>query len=127
SGADGITFFLFDATASGSFITGGFGGSLGYAQRADQGLPGLSKGYLGIALDEFGNFSNSLQGRVGGPGRQSGSVTLRGDGDGAGSIQPGTSVPNSNYEYLISIQASDPVAMAAIGAGSPFDISGGQD
>src|SRR5690606_36066095 len=37
SGADGITFFLFDAAASASFNTGGFGGSLGYAQHADQG------------------------------------------------------------------------------------------
>src|SRR5690606_24083815 len=31
SGADGITFFLFDAVAAGSFQIGGFGGSLGYA------------------------------------------------------------------------------------------------
>ncbi|HMI02530.1 MAG TPA: hypothetical protein VK541_08625, partial [Pedobacter sp.] len=59
NGADGISFFLFDATAS-PFVIGGFGGSLGYAQinTTNPVSPGVSKGYLAIGLDEFGNFSN---------------------------------------------------------------------
>jgi gliding motility-associated-like protein len=126
SGADGINFFLFDSSASSAFNIGGFGGSLGYSQRSDLNLPGLSKAFIGIAFDEFGNFSNPIQGRVGGPGQRPSSVTLRGDGDGSGSVQAG-SVANSNYEYLTSIQTSNAVAMSAIGAGASFQIAGGQN
>ena len=66
-GADGITFFLFDATAS-PFNIGGYGGSLGYAPFENSKIksPGLSGGYLGIGLDEYGNFANPIEGRVGG-------------------------------------------------------------
>lgn len=126
SGADGINFFLFDPNASSAFTIGGFGGSLGYSQRSDLSLPGLSKAFIGIAFDEFGNFSNPIQGRVGGPGQRPSSVTLRGDGDGTGSVQPG-SIANSNYEYLTSIQTTNSVAMSGIGAGSIFQIAGGQN
>ena len=127
SGADGINFFLFDSSASNTFQIGGYGGSLGYSQRSDLNLPGLSKAYLGIAFDEFGNFSNPVQGRVGGPGQRSSSVTLRGDGNGTGSVQPGTSIVNSNYEYLAGIQTINATDMLAIGAGSVFQIAGGQN
>ncbi|MDB5014408.1 MAG: thrombospondin type 3 repeat family, partial [Daejeonella sp.] len=101
NGADGITFFLFDATAD-PFLIGGFGGSLGYAQNISTIpiSPGLSKGYLGIGLDEFGNFSNATEGRQGGPGLKPGSVTIRGAGNGS------ATVPN-NYKYLTSLQTAD--------------------
>ncbi|MEG4395264.1 DUF4347 domain-containing protein [Microcoleus sp. BROC3] len=60
--ADGLGFFFIDGTVSPT-RTGGFGGSLGYAQRT--GIPGIEGGYLGIGLDEFGNFSTSTEGRSG--------------------------------------------------------------
>ncbi|BAV05896.1 gliding motility-associated C-terminal domain-containing protein [Filimonas lacunae] len=101
NGADGITFFLFDATAISSFNVGGFGGSLGYAQRITDDksdtLPGLSKGYIGIGIDEFGNFSNATEGRQGGIGQKSNSVTLRGAGN-------GKTLVSTNYPYLTSAQ-----------------------
>lgn len=53
NGADGLVAFLFDAETP-VFNTGGFGGSLGYAQRGNQA--GLSRAYLGIGFDEYGNF-----------------------------------------------------------------------
>ena len=67
---DGISFFLFDALAAPTFNIGGFGGSLGYDKNTqpDPDLPGLSKAFIGIGFDEFGNFSNPIQGRTGGPG-----------------------------------------------------------
>jgi len=126
SGADGINFFLFDSSASNAFNIGGFGGSLGYSQRSDLNLAGLSKAFIGIAFDEFGNFSNPVQGRVGGPGQRPSSITLRGDGNGTGSVQLG-SLANSNYEFLTSIQTTNSIAMNAIGAGAVFQIAGGQN
>ncbi|MBW3587324.1 MAG: DUF11 domain-containing protein, partial [Cyanobacteria bacterium 0813] len=77
-GADGISFFLIDGTATPT-EAGGFGGSLGYAQNTNTPVsPGISGGYLGIGLDEFGNFSNNNAGRVGGPGQRPDSIGIRG-------------------------------------------------
>jgi fibronectin-binding autotransporter adhesin len=75
SGADGIAFFLFDGSAT--FSVGANGGSLGYAQKT--GVPGLAGGYIGVAIDEFGNFSAGTEGRVGGIGRTPDSISVRGD------------------------------------------------
>jgi hypothetical protein len=75
SGADGISVFLVDAagtdpTVSGQFGIGAYGGSLGYAQKTTAGgasdINGVTKGYLGIGIDEYGNYSTSSEGRVGG-------------------------------------------------------------
>jgi hypothetical protein len=101
TGADGIAFFLFDATAQ-PFNIGGFGGSLGYApiNTTNPVSPGVSKGYLGIGLDEFGNFSNANEGRQGGIGKKPGSVTIRGKGDGANLVF-------NNYPYLTSVQTAN--------------------
>lgn len=63
NGADGLVAFLFDAETP-VFNTGGFGGSLGYAQRGGQ--VGLSRAYLGIGLDEYGNFGTTQEGKNGG-------------------------------------------------------------
>ncbi|MDD4990806.1 MAG: hypothetical protein PHR83_01115, partial [Paludibacter sp.] len=77
TGADGIGIYFFDASST--FSLGGYGGSLGYAPNSAAGSPtGLAGGYLGIGLDEFGNFSNPTEGRNGGPGAKCNSVTLRG-------------------------------------------------
>ena len=81
-GADGLTVFLYDgAILSNTFKTGGYGGSLGYAQRTGISS-GLTGGYVGIGLDEFGNFSNPNEGRVGGPGAKPNSIVIRGPGIG---------------------------------------------
>lgn len=98
SGADGISFFLFDATAA-PFVIGGFGGSLGYAQitTTNPVSPGVSKGYLAIGLDEYGNFSNPTEGRQGGDGFIEGSVTLRGKGN-------GSALTADNYKFLTTVK-----------------------
>ncbi len=76
-GADGISFFLIDGTATPT-KAGGFGGSLGYAQNTNSNSLGLAGGYLGVGLDEFGNFSNPTAGRVGGTGLLPDAVGVRG-------------------------------------------------
>ncbi|WP_194777585.1 PKD domain-containing protein [Pararhodonellum marinum] len=84
SGADGLTVFLFDAAVN-NFRPGGFGGSLGYAQRTQ--TAGLTGAYIGIGFDEFGNFGNALEGKSGSfqggaNERHPNSVVVRGPGNG---------------------------------------------
>lgn len=68
---DGISFFLWDATEP--FQIGAGGGCIGYCGVG--GFPGLPGGYVGVALDEFGNFGavNSWEERP------SGAVSIRGN------------------------------------------------
>jgi len=62
TGADGIGFYLLDATKiAAAKITpalGSFGGSLGYSCSQGKG-DGMTYGYIGLGIDEFGNFLNS--------------------------------------------------------------------
>ncbi|MFV8348027.1 hypothetical protein ACNQGX_18205, partial [Flavobacterium sp. ZB4P13] len=105
-GADGIAFVLFDALVSNP-TPGAFGGSLGYAQKSAEN--GFQGGYLGVGIDEFGNFSNGTEGRNGGVGSKPSNVTLRGKGNGTtGATQ---------YPYLTSVQTT---VLA-----SSFNVAGG--
>lgn len=57
TGADGMSFFMADASIP--FTLGSFGGSLGYAcSKNANNRPyfGVSKGFIGIGIDEFGNY-----------------------------------------------------------------------
>lgn len=110
--ADGISFFLFDASVN-AFRPGGVGGSLGYANY--YGTPGMAKGYIGIGIDEFGNFSLASDGsKNGGAGtKQPGSIVIRG---------PGNSAINSlgatDYVYKTGITTSSaPYNIAFSGSG----------
>ena len=92
SGADGITFFLADASQT--FGVGAYGGSLGYAQKTSAGtggvggganINGMNGGYLGIGVDEYGNYSNGTEGRIGGvntPNLTPNAIAVRGPGSG---------------------------------------------
>jgi type IV pilus assembly protein PilY1 len=61
-GADGISFFLQDASNP-TVTLGDWGGSLGYTcsntnNSSTQGYDGMVGGYIGLGIDEFGNFLN---------------------------------------------------------------------
>lgn len=95
SGADGISFYLFDgATTNTNFVQGVFGGGLGYCQQTNYGgttLNGLSNAVLGVGIDDYGNFGNNHDrcpnygenGRTNlGSSYSYGTIVLRGPGNG---------------------------------------------
>ena len=60
-GADGISFFLLDASqyAAGSGLLGSWGGSLGYTcSNKNSPYTGQVGAYVGLGIDEYGNFLN---------------------------------------------------------------------
>lgn len=83
--ADGIVFYLYDGSQA--FAEGANGGSIGYAQKT--GVPGKPGGYMGLAIDDWGNYSNPTEGRVGGPGFIPNAIAVRGPGSGT-----------SGYEFI---------------------------
>lgn len=72
--ADGIAITLSDASITPQ--PGGFGGSLGYATRGGT-VPGFAGGWLGVGLDEYGNYSSTESGPLG-PASRAQSVAIRG-------------------------------------------------
>ncbi|MFA6013491.1 MAG: DUF6701 domain-containing protein [Gallionellaceae bacterium] len=88
--ADGIGVILSDASVAPQ--VGAFGGSLGYAQKGYTpisdcttvgGCPGFAGGWLGIGIDEYGNYSANTEGRNGGSAAVvANSVAVRGSGSG---------------------------------------------
>lgn len=112
NGADGITVFLFDAdygpandpNSTQLFKMGAYGGSLGYANFNTVGSsyngPGLSGGYIGVGLDEYGNYGAGNEGRNGGAAtRRPNAIIVRGR-----TTSTSQSDPNTNtYRAGVSI------------------------
>lgn len=114
SGADGVAVTLSDYAIPA--VAGAYGGSLGYAQRC--GVNGFAGGWLGVGIDEYGNFRNDeeCRGDGGSPtGRTLDSVAVRGSGAGltgyllhaqSGSLAPGvdqaTDGPGHRYQIIVN-------------------------
>ena len=82
SGADGMAVVLSDATLTPQ--PGAFGGPLGYGYKT--GISGFAGGWLGVGLDEYGNYANEGKYQ---PGVAAQAVSIRGSGSGT-----------SGYRYL---------------------------
>ena len=127
-GADGITLFLYDSTQD---MSGGIaGGGLGYC--------GGAGGYLAIALDEYGNFSNPADQcgfAGGGPGNVPDSLVLRGplsandqfvtNAPIAGGVdEPGVATRPSPRTVLVSLTPASPGYTVTVqyqsASGQPF-------
>lgn len=83
NGADGIAVVLSDAAVTPQ--PGAFGGPLGYGYKP--GISGFAGGWLGVGIDEYGNFSG--EGGSSNVGQRRQSVAVRGSG-----------VGTSGYRYL---------------------------
>jgi uncharacterized repeat protein (TIGR01451 family) len=113
SGADGYSVFLFDANVP-TFNIGAFGGSLGYAQKsatascgaAPANVPGISGGYVGIGVDEFGNFAYGCEGRSGGASQKANTVTVRGSVVGFGGGAVGSTQSTTSYPWIATSATS---------------------
>jgi MSHA biogenesis protein MshQ len=125
SGADGMAVIISDASIAPA--AGAFGGSLGYAPKSNPGSDctvtggcvGFAGGWMGVALDEYGNFPNPTEGRYLGPGAVVDSVSIRGSGSGmsgyryiagTATLSPGIDGNGSAsppYRYRIIVDHSD--------------------
>ena len=90
-GADGISFFLQDASMVNltdpvaASASGDYGGSLAYScsntnNDPVNGYDGIVGGYIGLGIDEYGNFLNPGDNTNTGPGYQGNRIGLRGSG-----------------------------------------------
>ena len=117
TGADGLLFFLLDAsqiTTATPFTLGAKGGGLSYACNYAGVSTGISGGYVGLGVDEYGNFSGAGEGKTLVPN----SVRLRGAGNITSSTIPVSYVSSAcknGYYYnsrgqMISILTYQPTA-----------------
>ena len=101
TGADGISFFLMDGSKSPSL--GALGGSLAYScSNSNPPYDGLVGAYLGLGMDEYGNFLNQGDNTSSGYGFQAGRIGMRGAGNTSWTWL------NANYpsQYPSSLSAS---------------------
>ena len=122
-GADGIVAVLYDSDVGAEPVPGGRGGSMGYAQinEGSTHQNGFQGGWLGLGIDEYGNYANGNEGRVGGIGFSTNYASIRGDGAGLngydflaaseklnGIADKHSSSPKYGYKYKMTTDARDP-------------------
>jgi len=104
TGADGFALILYDSAIGANPTPGAYGGSLGYAQLDKSGgtnpnIPGFEGGWLGLGLDEFGNYSRDAEGKNGGTSSKIlHAAAIRGSGSGT-----------TGYKYLKGTGKLNPV------------------
>jgi len=102
-GADGLVFFMTNASRTRPVASGPPDFALGYA--AAGSWAGLENGYLGVGFDEAGNFSNFNLGLTGGWGAVPNAVVVRG-------------AESTKYAFLATTRNA-----AGYPAGLPFELS----
>jgi type IV pilus assembly protein PilY1 len=143
SGADGISFFLLDASVANipstnpASMLGAFGGSLGYScANGKNPADGILGGYLGIGIDEFGNFvtgpgdstattapakwGSSIANANTSAGQQPGNISVRG----AGNVNWAT-LQSHPYYKNVSSSSSASAIQSTCKSGYLYNFSGG--
>ncbi len=121
SGADGFSVFLYDGSlAASSFTIGSTGGWLGYY--------GASQVYVGVGVDEYGNFSDNSTHFTTGPGFSPDSIVVRGAYDDAYTYIDGVYVSSLDYPYYTSrpsgTQSKKLFVLFESASGGGMDITG---
>lgn len=112
NGADGVAIVLSDATITPQ--PGSSGGPLGYGYKP--GTPGFAGGWLGIGIDEYGNFR--AEGGDNNTNRLANTVSIRGSGSaysgyrylyGTGTLSPmihsGSTYPSPPHRYRLTVDS----------------------
>ncbi|WP_266169536.1 pilus assembly protein [Dyella subtropica] len=103
NGADGISFLLTDGTATAPTVAGGLGGSMGYScSNSNSTYEGLANAYLGLGIDEFGNFLN------------------RGDNTSSGIYNTNSSSYTGGTAYGTNTYSNSPDGSIGAGAGPQY-------
>lgn len=116
NGADGVAVVFSDASVAPQ--PGAFGGPLGYGTKGSADTTGFAGGWLGVGIDEYGNFSN--EGGTGSVGARQDSVGVRGSGVGTqgyhylagtgANLNPGIdisgSTPGPGHIYRITLDST---------------------
>lgn len=119
-GADGIVTIFSDASVAP--VAGGSGGSMGYAQYSSPAnTPGFAGGWLGVGIDEYGNFSNASENRYLGPGARTNSIAIRGPSNSFYSSGTGSSYAQG-YPYVAGTTSLSPI----LGSTSSTTSGGGR-
>ncbi len=119
TGADGIAFFLSDGTQSPSI--GAFGGSLGYScANGKDPSDGVVGAYLGVGIDEFGNFANQGDNTDTGQGFRASRISVRG----AGSTAWSWLSTNATYKKYYTGAANATAVQKTCGSGYAWNFSG---
>lgn len=119
-GADGIVTIFSDASVAP--VAGGSGGSMGYAQyNTPANTPGFAGGWLGVGIDEYGNFSNASENRYLGPGARTNSIAIRGPSNSFYSSGTGSSYAQG-YPYVAGTTSLNPI----LGSTSSIASGGGR-
>ncbi|HJV83169.1 DUF6701 domain-containing protein [Noviherbaspirillum sp.] len=114
AGADGVALTLSDSAVSPQ--PGAFGGSLGYAQKT--GINGFTGGWVGVGIDEYGNYSTAQEGRVGGGNSLiPDSIAVRGSGSGT------TGYPFMAGTSSLNPGVDDPTAPSPVQPGKAYRIT----
>ncbi|MGB3961270.1 MAG: hypothetical protein WBK95_03480, partial [Sulfurimonas sp.] len=116
-GGDGMVAVLYDSAVGARPTPGAGGGAMGYAQMVagSTSTAGFEGGWLGLGIDEFGNFANCNEGKVGGintascADRYPNYATIRGDGSGT-----------SGYDFLAASSELDPAVAPTESSSTPL-------
>jgi type IV pilus assembly protein PilY1 len=126
-GADGISFFMIDGSVTPSI--GSQGGSLSYtcSNPGNIGghpiIDGVTGGYIGLGIDEYGNFLNQGDNTATGFGQKGNRIGLRGNGNVSWSYLSTNAATSMYYPTSLTAAQQQAAVAATCQSGALWDYS----